>query len=71
VLLGTLPLLPVAEEGHLDELPLRENFIARVFAYRQLKDYVRNRRTISAVAALHIYTHLQFQLRELMVPNRV
>lgn len=71
VLLETLPLLPVTEEGHLDEPPLRENFIARVLVYRQLKDYVRDRRTISAIAALNVYTHLQFQLRELMVPNRV
>jgi uncharacterized protein YbgA (DUF1722 family) len=27
------PLLPVEEEGRLNDLPLRENFIARVFAY--------------------------------------
>ena len=71
VLLETLPLLPVAEEGHLDEPSLRENFIARVCAYKQLKDYVRGRWTIRAGAALHIYAHLQFQRRELMVPNRV
>jgi len=28
-----LPILPVEEEGRLNDLPLRENFIARVFTY--------------------------------------
>jgi hypothetical protein len=32
---------------------------------------VRDAWTIGAVAALHVYSQLQFQLRELMVPNRV
>ena len=27
------PLLPLEEEGRLNDLPLRENFIERVFAY--------------------------------------
>ena len=27
------PLLPVEEEGRLNDMPLRENFIERVFAY--------------------------------------
>jgi uncharacterized protein YbbK (DUF523 family) len=70
-LLENLPLLPVAEEAHLDDPPLRDNFFARVFAYRRLKDYVRGRWTIGALAALHIARHLQFQFRELVVPTRV
>jgi uncharacterized protein YbgA (DUF1722 family)/uncharacterized protein YbbK (DUF523 family) len=32
-LVKRLPLLPVEEEGRLHDLPLRENFIERVFAY--------------------------------------
>ena len=28
-----LPLLPLEEEGRLNDMPLRENFIERVFAY--------------------------------------
>jgi len=27
------PLLPMEEEGRLNDLPLRENFIERIFAY--------------------------------------
>ena len=30
------PLLPVEEEGRLNDLPLRDNFIVRVFAYNRL-----------------------------------
>jgi hypothetical protein len=71
VLLEALPLLPVVEEGHLDDPPLRANFIARVSAYRQLKACVRDRSAIGAVAALNISIYLQLQLCELMVPNGV
>ncbi len=31
------PLMPVEEEGRLNDLPLRENFIVRVFAYNSLQ----------------------------------
>jgi uncharacterized protein YbgA (DUF1722 family)/uncharacterized protein YbbK (DUF523 family) len=37
-----LPLLPVEEEGRLQDPVLRENFIERVFAYRRLKDLVNS-----------------------------
>ncbi len=36
-LLARMPLLPVEEEGRLNDPPLRENFIERVFAYRRLR----------------------------------
>jgi uncharacterized protein YbgA (DUF1722 family)/uncharacterized protein YbbK (DUF523 family) len=36
VLLEALPLLPVEEEGRLNDARLRDNFITRVFAYRRL-----------------------------------
>jgi uncharacterized protein YbgA (DUF1722 family) len=32
-LMKRLPLLPLEEEGRLNDMPLRENFIERVFAY--------------------------------------
>jgi uncharacterized protein YbgA (DUF1722 family)/uncharacterized protein YbbK (DUF523 family) len=35
-LMDALPLLPVEEEGRLDDARLRDNFITRVFAYRRL-----------------------------------
>jgi len=38
VLLDRFPFLPVEEEGRLHDLPLRENFITRVFCYRRWQD---------------------------------
>jgi hypothetical protein len=32
-MMNRFPLLPVEEEGRLNDMPLRENFIERVFAY--------------------------------------
>jgi hypothetical protein len=32
------PLLPVEEDGHLNDPLLRENFIERVFAYRRRRE---------------------------------
>ena len=37
-LLAYFPLLPVEEEGRLQDARLRENFIVRVFAYKRLQD---------------------------------
>jgi len=37
-LLNRFPLLPVEEEGRLNDPRLRENFIERVYSYRRLKD---------------------------------
>ncbi len=34
---GTLPLLPIEEEGRLRDANIRENFVERLFAYHQLK----------------------------------
>jgi hypothetical protein len=31
--LNRFPLLPLEEEGQLNDMPLRENFVERVFAY--------------------------------------
>jgi len=35
-LMDAFPMLPVEEEGRLTDLPLRDNFITRVFSYRRL-----------------------------------
>ncbi|MCX6557604.1 MAG: DUF523 and DUF1722 domain-containing protein [Candidatus Aminicenantes bacterium] len=39
-LMERLPLLPVEEEGRLQDIQLRENFIVRVFAYRRWRELV-------------------------------
>ncbi len=37
-LMARLPLLPVEEEGRLQDIDLRENFIVRIFAYRRWQE---------------------------------
>jgi uncharacterized protein YbgA (DUF1722 family)/uncharacterized protein YbbK (DUF523 family) len=39
-LMERLPLLPAEEEGRLQDIQLRENFIVRVFAYRRWRELV-------------------------------
>jgi uncharacterized protein YbgA (DUF1722 family) len=39
-----LPLLPVEEEGRLNDAPIRENFIVRIFCYRRWKTQVQHTR---------------------------
>ncbi len=39
------PLLPLKEEGRLNDMPLRENFIERVFAYYRWAEMLENSRT--------------------------
>lgn len=47
------PLLPVEEEGRLNDLTIRENFIERIFSYRRLKDFLANKPTMSKLVAFH------------------
>ncbi len=42
-LLRRYPLLPVEEEGRLNDAPLRDNFIVRVFAYDRLQNLFEGR----------------------------
>jgi hypothetical protein len=39
------PLLPLDEEGRLNDMPLRENFIERVFAYYRWTEMLAEYRT--------------------------
>lgn len=41
---GAFPLLPVEEEGRLNDATLRENFVARIFCYRRWKTQVQQQR---------------------------
>jgi uncharacterized protein YbgA (DUF1722 family)/uncharacterized protein YbbK (DUF523 family) len=54
-----LPLLPVEEEGRLNDAPIRENFIERIFAYRRLRDLFAGRWTPGQVIAFHTAHKLQ------------
>ncbi len=52
-LMDRFPLLPVEEEGRLHDLPLRENFIERVFCYRRWRDLVAGGITRGRLVAFH------------------
>lgn len=47
------PLMPVEDEGRLNDIDLRENFIVRLFAYRRWKDLCAADRRPAAVTAFH------------------
>jgi uncharacterized protein YbgA (DUF1722 family)/uncharacterized protein YbbK (DUF523 family) len=52
-LLKAFPLLPVEEEGRLNDAGLRDNFIVRVFSYHRLRSLMRNRFSIGALVQFH------------------
>jgi uncharacterized protein YbgA (DUF1722 family) len=58
-LLQRYPNLPVEEEGRLNDLHIRENFIERVFAYRRLSTFFRERWTQRRLVAFHSAHKLQ------------
>jgi len=58
-LLQRFPLLPVEEEGRLNDAALRENFIERVFAYRRLRSFFARRWTVGGLVAFHTAHKLQ------------
>lgn len=47
------PLMPVEEEGRLNDPALRENFIERVFAWRRWKDALRGGMTAGRLVEFH------------------
>ena len=52
-LLERFPHLPVEEEGRLADQRLRENFLDRVFAYRELRDLFASRWTVGDLVRFH------------------
>lgn len=52
-LLARFPNLPVEEEGRLRDPRLRENFVARVFAYRRLQSFFSARWTVGGLVRFH------------------
>jgi len=47
------PLRPLEEEGRLNDLPLRENFIERVFAYYRWTEMLQNEPTPGGLVRFH------------------
>jgi uncharacterized protein YbgA (DUF1722 family) len=58
-LLDAYPLLPVEEEGRLNDPLLRETFVERVFAYRRLRSLFGGRWTVGALVGFHAAHKLQ------------
>jgi uncharacterized protein YbgA (DUF1722 family)/uncharacterized protein YbbK (DUF523 family) len=52
-LIKTLPLLPVEEEGRLNDAALRENFVERVFAYCRWQAACAESRSARSLVAFH------------------
>ncbi|HEY3226719.1 MAG TPA: DUF523 domain-containing protein [Planctomycetota bacterium] len=52
-LMAHLPLLPVEDEGRLGDPRVRENFLARVLAYRRVTAFFRGRWTPKGLARFH------------------
>jgi uncharacterized protein YbgA (DUF1722 family) len=59
-LIKEMPLMPVEEEGRLNDAALRENFIERIFAYRRWQDLASGAKSVGALVAFH--TAYKFQL---------
>ena len=55
------PLLPVEEEGRLNDSPIRENFIERIFCYRRWKTQVQQQR-ISRGTIVQFHTRHKYLL---------
>jgi uncharacterized protein YbgA (DUF1722 family) len=58
-LLAANPVLPVEEEGRLNDAALRENWIERVFAYRRLRSLFEGRFSLGRLVAFHTAHKLQ------------
>lgn len=51
--MGHFPLIPVVEEGRLQDPPLREMFIERMFTLRRLRDRIRQGKTRGNLVEFH------------------
>jgi uncharacterized protein YbgA (DUF1722 family)/uncharacterized protein YbbK (DUF523 family) len=47
------PLLPMEEEGRLNDPAIRENFIERIFSWRRWKDFLQGKPTIGGLVEFH------------------
>ncbi len=51
--INRFPLLPLEEEGRLNDMPLRENFIERIFAYYRWTELLENEPTPGGLVQFH------------------
>jgi len=50
---GHFPLLPLEEEGRLNDPDIRENFIERIFSYRRWKDFLAGGFSVGRLVEFH------------------
>jgi uncharacterized protein YbgA (DUF1722 family)/uncharacterized protein YbbK (DUF523 family) len=53
IFMENLPLIPVEEEGRLHDPILRENFIDRIFIYRQYREVMEQKKPIAGLVQFH------------------
>ena len=53
ILAERMPLLPLEEEGRLNDMPLRENFVERVFAYYRWTEMLDKQGTPGGLVKFH------------------
>jgi uncharacterized protein YbbK (DUF523 family) len=58
-LMTAMPLLPLEEEGRLNDMPLRENFLERVFACQRWQTLESHRKSQAALVDFHARHKLQ------------
>jgi uncharacterized protein YbgA (DUF1722 family)/uncharacterized protein YbbK (DUF523 family) len=51
--MSELPLLPVEEEGRLNDPILRENFVEKIFAYHRWQQHVHQRKSVRSLVDFH------------------
>ncbi|GAC1472506.1 MAG: DUF523 and DUF1722 domain-containing protein [Desulfuromonadaceae bacterium] len=61
------PMLPMEEEGRLNDPELRENFIERVFSYRRWKNFLAGRPTIGRLVEFHTAHKLLLMAHSLQI----
>lgn len=53
ILKERFPLVPIEEEGRLNDMRLRERFVERVFAFRRLQDFLTDNPTLGKLMQFH------------------
>jgi uncharacterized protein YbgA (DUF1722 family)/uncharacterized protein YbbK (DUF523 family) len=65
------PLMPVEDEGRLNDIGLRENFIVRAFTYHRWRKVLKVTRTINAVVNFHTKNKLLFMAHHLEMARQL
>jgi uncharacterized protein YbgA (DUF1722 family)/uncharacterized protein YbbK (DUF523 family) len=68
---AALPFLPIEEEGRLSDPRLRDNFVERVFAYRQLRALFATRWTVGTLVRFHSAHKLALMAHSVVAYNEL